>query len=128
MAITEPSAGSDSAGRAGIRAFVVDAGAPGMFVTKVEEKLGIRASDTATIVLEDCEIPLDDILHCRSGVDLVSVFQYFSTITLTTVGYGGIVPVMPAARLVTGLQAITGQIYLAVVVATLVGRVGARRD
>jgi alkylation response protein AidB-like acyl-CoA dehydrogenase len=99
-----------------------------MFVTKVEEKLGIRASDTATIVLEDCEIPLDDILHCRSGVDLVSVFQYFSTITLTTVGYGGIVPVMPAARLVTGLQAITGQIYLAVVVATLVGRVGARRD
>jgi acyl-CoA dehydrogenase len=51
-----------SAGRAGIRAFVVDAGTPGMFVTKVEEKLGIRASDTATIVLEDCKIPLDNIL------------------------------------------------------------------
>jgi len=51
-----------SAGRGGIRAFVVDAGTPGMYVTKVEEKLGIRASDTATIVLEDCKVPLDNIL------------------------------------------------------------------
>ena len=51
-----------SAGRAGIRAFVVDAGTPGMYVTKVEDKLGIRASDTATIVFEDCRIPLDNIL------------------------------------------------------------------
>jgi acyl-CoA dehydrogenase len=51
-----------SAGRAGIRAFVVDAGTPGMYVTKVEHKLGIRASDTATIVFEDCRIPLDNIL------------------------------------------------------------------
>jgi acyl-CoA dehydrogenase len=51
-----------TAGRAGIRAFVVDAGTPGMYVTKVEHKLGIRASDTATIVFEDCRIPLDNIL------------------------------------------------------------------
>ena len=33
-----------------------------MYVTKVENKLGIRASDTATIVFEDCRIPLDNIL------------------------------------------------------------------
>src|SRR5499433_3023752 len=51
-----------SAGRAGIKAFVVENGTPGMYVTKVENKLGIRASDTATIVLEDCRIPLDNIL------------------------------------------------------------------
>jgi acyl-CoA dehydrogenase len=51
-----------TAGRAGIRAFVVDSGTPGMYVTKVEHKLGIRASDTATIVFEDCRIPLDNIL------------------------------------------------------------------
>ena len=51
-----------SAGRAGIRAFVVDSGTPGMYVTKVEHKLGIRASDTATLVFEDCRIPLDNIL------------------------------------------------------------------
>jgi voltage-gated potassium channel len=60
---------------------------------------------------------------------MVASFQYFSTTTLTTVGFGDIVPVTPAARLVTGLEAITGQLYLAVVIVTLVGRVaGARRE
>ena len=38
------------------------------------------------------------------------------------------VPVAPAARLVTGLEAIVGQLYLAVVIATLVGRAAARRE
>ncbi len=51
-----------SAGRAGIKAFVVDHGTPGVTVTKVEDKLGIRASDTAVIVLEDARIPFDNIL------------------------------------------------------------------
>jgi acyl-CoA dehydrogenase len=51
-----------SAGRAGIKAFVVDHHTPGMTVTKVEDKLGIRASDTAMLVFEDCRIPLDNIL------------------------------------------------------------------
>lgn len=57
----------------------------------------------------------------------VATFQYFSTITLTTVGFGDIVPATPAARLATGVEAIVGQIYLAVVIATLVSRVAARR-
>jgi acyl-CoA dehydrogenase len=47
-----------SAGRAGIKAFIVEAHTPGMYVTKVENKLGIRASDTATLVFEDCRVPL----------------------------------------------------------------------
>ena len=64
----------------------------------------------------------------RSDMMLTAVFQYFSTITVTTVGFGDIVPVTPAARLVTGLEAIVGQLYLAVVIATLVGRVAARRE
>jgi hypothetical protein len=64
----------------------------------------------------------------RSDVMLTAVFQYFSTITVTTVGFGDIVPVTPAARLATGLEAIVGQLYLAVVIATLVGRVAARRE
>jgi acyl-CoA dehydrogenase len=51
-----------SAGRAGIKAFIVEAGTPGVRVTKVEDKLGIRASDTAELVLEDCRIPLDNLL------------------------------------------------------------------
>jgi acyl-CoA dehydrogenase len=51
-----------SAGRAGIKAFVVEHHTPGMTVAKCENKLGIRASDTAMLVLEDCRIPLDNIL------------------------------------------------------------------
>lgn len=51
-----------SAGRAGIKAFVVEHGTPGVTVTKVEDKLGIRASDTAAIVFENCRIPLDNLL------------------------------------------------------------------
>ena len=66
-------------------------------------------------------------LSACSDMMLVAIFQYFSTVTLTTVGFGDIVPVTPAARLATGLEAIVGQLYLAVVIATLVGRVAARR-
>ncbi|MGB9673479.1 MAG: acyl-CoA dehydrogenase family protein [Anaerolineales bacterium] len=51
-----------SAGRAGIRSFVVEAGTPGVKVTKLEHKLGIRASDTASIVLQDARVPFENIL------------------------------------------------------------------
>jgi acyl-CoA dehydrogenase len=51
-----------SAGRAGMRPFVVEAGTPGVSVTKLEHKLGIRASDTASVVLQDCRIPFGNIL------------------------------------------------------------------
>ena len=51
-----------SLGRAGMRPFVVEAGTPGVTVTKQEHKLGIRASDTVSIVFEDARIPYDNIL------------------------------------------------------------------
>src|SRR5215510_1079778 len=51
-----------SAGRPGIKALMVITPPRGMTVTKVENKLGVRASDTATLVFEDCRIPLDNIL------------------------------------------------------------------
>lgn len=51
-----------SAGRAGMKPFVVEAGTPGVTISKKEEKLGIRASDTASIVFEDARIPFDNIL------------------------------------------------------------------
>lgn len=47
--------------------------------------------------------------------------RYFSFITLTTVGYGDVVPRSPAARTMAALEAIMGQMYLAVLVARLVG-------
>jgi acyl-CoA dehydrogenase len=51
-----------SAGRAGMRPFVVEAGTPGVKVTKLEHKMGIRVSDTASIVLQDARVPFDNIL------------------------------------------------------------------
>jgi acyl-CoA dehydrogenase len=51
-----------SKGRAAIKSFVVEKFRKGMTVTKLEHKLGIRASDTASIVFEDCRIPFENIL------------------------------------------------------------------
>ncbi|MCZ2098938.1 MAG: acyl-CoA dehydrogenase family protein [Anaerolineae bacterium] len=51
-----------TAGRAGMRPFIVEAGTPGVKVTKVEIKHGIRASDTAAIVFDNARIPADHIL------------------------------------------------------------------
>ncbi len=49
-------------GRAAIKPFLVPKDAPGVRVARLEHKLGIRASDTATIVLDGCRIPADNIL------------------------------------------------------------------
>ena len=51
-----------SAGRAGIKSFVVPAGTPGMILVGLEDKLGIRASDTATLLLENCRVPRENLL------------------------------------------------------------------
>ncbi|MEZ4709051.1 MAG: acyl-CoA dehydrogenase family protein [Caldilineaceae bacterium] len=50
------------AGRAGMKPFVVEAHTPGVTIAKVEEKLGIRASDTAAIILDNARIPAQNIL------------------------------------------------------------------
>lgn len=51
-----------SLGRAAIKSFVVPKGTPGMRVDRLEHKLGIRASDTATIIFEDCRVPQENLL------------------------------------------------------------------
>ena len=48
-------------------------------------------------------------------------FLYFSFVTLTTVGYGDVTPVLPIARSLAVLEAVTGQLFLAVTIAKLVG-------
>ena len=51
-----------------------------------------------------------------------SIFPlYFSFVTLTTLGYGDILPSSSTARMFTAIEALTGQVYLAVLVARLVG-------
>jgi acyl-CoA dehydrogenase len=49
-------------GRAAIKSFVVERDNPGLKLDRLEHKLGIRASDTANFVLEDCRVPAANLL------------------------------------------------------------------
>jgi alkylation response protein AidB-like acyl-CoA dehydrogenase len=51
-----------SQGYKGITAFLVERGFPGFSVGKREHKLGIRASSTCELVLDDCEVPSENVL------------------------------------------------------------------
>jgi alkylation response protein AidB-like acyl-CoA dehydrogenase len=57
MAVTDRSKGNR-----GISAFIVELDNPGIRVGKKENKLGMRASDTCTLVMEDCRVPEDALL------------------------------------------------------------------
>jgi len=60
FAITDP-----GEGKKGLSAFIVPAATRGFVPQKLESKLGIKASDTCAIVLEDCEIPGENLLGPR---------------------------------------------------------------
>jgi acyl-CoA dehydrogenase len=51
-----------TAGRAGMRAFVIESGTPGVKINKLEHKMGIRVSDTAAISLTDVRVPFENVL------------------------------------------------------------------
>lgn len=57
-----------SAGRGGIKAFVVMNDTPGFELVKKEEKMGIRASDTAAFVLKNCRVPRENLLGMDESV------------------------------------------------------------
>jgi acyl-CoA dehydrogenase len=57
-----------SAGRAGIKSFLIEKETPGFVVTHKEKKLGIRADDTATFVFTDCRIPRGNLLGGKEDV------------------------------------------------------------
>ncbi len=82
-----------SAGRAGMRAFVIEAGTPGCTVTKMEHKLGIRVSDTVSILLQDCRIPFGNILGSP-------------TVEKSTKGFKGAMATFDATRPIVAAQAI----------------------
>jgi alkylation response protein AidB-like acyl-CoA dehydrogenase len=54
-------------GTAGISAFVVPAQTPGLKVSKHEDKMGLRASSTCALTLEECEVPEDALLGTLNG-------------------------------------------------------------
>ena len=51
-----------SLGRAAIKSFAVQKGTPGMELVRLDKKLGIRASDTATVTFTDCRVPKGNLL------------------------------------------------------------------
>ncbi|MEE8398184.1 MAG: acyl-CoA dehydrogenase family protein [Desulfobacterales bacterium] len=57
-----------SAGRGGIKSFVVMKGTPGFDLQKKEKKMGIRVSDTAAFVLKDCRVPRANVLGLDEDV------------------------------------------------------------
>src|SRR5438132_4661176 len=57
MAVTDK-----AAGHRGISAFILEKGTPGFTPGKKENKLGLRASDTSTVVFEDCPVPKENLL------------------------------------------------------------------
>jgi len=74
-----------SAGRAGMRAFVVESGTKGVTIAKLEHKLGIRASDTASISLVDARVPYENVLGSP-------------TVEKTTTGFKGAMATFDATR------------------------------
>lgn len=60
------------------------------------------------------------LLENKQG-GVLEVFNYFSMVTLTTLGYGDITPQTPGAGALCQMEAIFGQFFIAVVVAWLVG-------
>jgi acyl-CoA dehydrogenase len=70
-----------SKGRAAIKSFVVERDNPGLKLDRLEHKLGIRASDTANFVLDDCRIPKENLLGApeiaEAGQGFAGVMQTF---------------------------------------------------
>jgi alkylation response protein AidB-like acyl-CoA dehydrogenase len=60
FAVTDP-----ELGKKGLSAFLVPTDTPGFIVDRTEHKMGIRASDTCAVTLNDCRIPADNLLGER---------------------------------------------------------------
>ena len=56
-AVTDP-----AKGKKGISAFLVETNSPGFSAGKLEDKLGLRSSETASLIFEDCRVPRENLL------------------------------------------------------------------
>ena len=80
--------------------------------------VAVLLDPNAFLISKELEVPPNE-LH-RQGTHF-GVLTYYSIVTLTTVGYGDIVPANYVTRAAVSIEAISGQIYLTVIVARLVG-------
>jgi len=56
-------------GKSAIRSFFIEKGTPGFTVARLEKKLGVRASDTATLIFENCRIPRENLLGGKEEIE-----------------------------------------------------------
>jgi alkylation response protein AidB-like acyl-CoA dehydrogenase len=83
----------------GLSAFLVDAGTKGFKPGKKENKLGLRASDTAELIFEDCEIPLNHLLG-KEGDGFIDAMRILDggRISIAALGLGMAQGAYEAAR------------------------------
>lgn len=74
----------------------------------------------ALAVIEPASFSMSSRTDIGAGISQDMQLNYFSFETIATLGYGDIVPRLPAARMFSVLEAVIGQFYMAVVVAWLV--------
>jgi acyl-CoA dehydrogenase len=78
-------------GRGAIKSFVVERDNPGLKLDRLEHKLGIRASDTANFVLDDCRVPKEDLLgspEIETKQGFAGVMQTFDNTRPLVAGMG----------------------------------------
>ncbi len=63
-----------------------------------------------------------------NGAHRLGEYQYFGLCTLTTLGYGEIVPISAIARSFATFLTMAGQLYLAIIIAMLVGKYSSRKN
>jgi hypothetical protein len=83
----------------GLSAFLVEAGTKGFKLGKKENKLGLRASDTAELIFEDCEIPLNHLLG-KEGDGFIDAMRILDggRISIAALGLGMAQGAYEAAR------------------------------
>jgi alkylation response protein AidB-like acyl-CoA dehydrogenase len=76
-------------GKHGISAFAIEKGTPGFRAGKKENKLGLRASDTSEVIMEDCRIPENQLLG-RRGEGFVDAMKILDggRISIAALGLG----------------------------------------
>ncbi len=57
----------------GISAFIVEKGTPGLIVGNVENKLGLKASDTTDLIFEDCRVPTENLLGAEGDGFIIAM-------------------------------------------------------
>jgi len=79
FAITDPQVGTR-----GISAFIVERDFPGFAVGRIEEKMGIKGSQTAELIFMDCEVPAENLLGREGDGFKIAL----STLDQTRIGIG----------------------------------------